>query len=1417
MKLHRSIVLGAVALLLGCSGLFAQTPTAEVTGTVLDASGAAVPKAAVKVTNVETNVVSEKDTNDTGAFTILNLLPGNYVLSVEKDGFKTVALPIFKLDVDQNLTESITMEVGSTSESVTVSASAVGQLIQRSTTDLGTIMDETAVREMPLNGRSFTQLLILQPGVNPVDTAQGNSAGSTGIGSADGGNIGIPKTTIYRPSVNGASSRSNIWYLDGVINTESTAGVIATPVIADTIQEFKMMSHIDDPGYGNVMGAVVNVATKAGTNSFHGDAWDFARSNIFDARNPFTGFCSPVTCPKDAAAVAAGTETSSQLSAKPVGPVGYSQNEYGGTLGGPIFKNKTFFFIGYEGWRYSTPSNSFTTDPTPNELAGDFSGLTSQCAIASSTNNPVASCGDISASSPALAELQGTVNKALTGVTPNQIMNPYAEFPGSAGCNPGLTTAATAGVSAECNVPGTAAGTKGLPVMVPFQCEASNPTIPLPLVSSTPNTPNYGVQTTLGTGTTAVPCNIIPAGLIDQNMVKVIQAYLGNVPQTCQFVPNYVFEVHNCFDARETQNDSNNMDARIDQHFGTKDTIFGRASMFWDNSPGVNTGTTSVTNSPYHTWNIGGSWDHIFTPNVILEVRGGVNSRPVQINPTNSLGYSPETSTFGQGLSSTQQGYLSQTQGFYIASLSGYASSIGNVGTELRANPESDIDGVLTWTHGKHDVKIGGSYLYENRLESNNYLQFNFSNTQTCPLTVASSNGAFTTASNFSCSLPTGGAIYSGFGNALASALLDLPSSFGANLPQFEEIHATMTTAGGFIQDSWHIKPKLTLNIGVRYDYDFPVTLLQGNGAGETINAFDYPESQYIIGAAETSAYTNGCGTPVVPPCVPGGLNSSNPVFNVTVGDATNGLKTYNTLNNITFTGGAQAGLQRIGDNFGPRVGLAWQLLPNTVLRVGAGLFYDTLGYREQYAENEMQGSTWPYTRGGLGGGNPNINVTYVGNTATGTNNQPICYTAAECGPYLGNPSGVTPGLIGTNPIGVTPTPWAQTGYTNAPHYSDPRSEQWNVQIERQLSSSMMISIAYVGSKTQRLDYCCSVNVPNGGPFCENYSTVFTCSTTPETQAAILESEDMPWVAPTGQHYDESTGYANYNAAEAQFQKRFSNGLETLAAFTWSRCFADTNGDFGVENGNETDPAEYYSNPSLAYGPCSNDIPIVFQWSAVYQLPFGRGEKWMNHGVLATAFGNWEASFAYLARSGQNFNPSWSGAGNVCTATVTTGCVPLTIAGYENVSGDPANLSSGSETGGTNITGYSRPDEIAGCSQPSSPSVTEWFNPTCYVSPASPSVGPGYGFGTVEIGGLKDMFWNNVDFDLMKNFKITESKVLQIRVEAFNVFNHMILGNPSDAINPKISGGAISYGTAGVISSIANTPRELQLAAKFTF
>ncbi|MGO9640909.1 MAG: TonB-dependent receptor domain-containing protein [Candidatus Acidiferrales bacterium] len=1258
---------------------------------MVDSSHAAVPDATVKVTEQSTNLVTEKDTNRDGAYTITNLLPGRYILTVEKQGFKTVALPTFSLDINQVITENIKLEVGQVTEVVHVSAA--GELLQQSTQELGTTIEESVITEMPLNGRNFTELEILQPGVTPISTAQNST-----VCSSDSCMIGIPGTLTYKVSINGQINRSVLYYLDGIINSDFRGSAYAYLPIADTIDEFKIQSHNSLAEYGGILGGVVNLATKGGTNNFHGSGWEFARSQIFDARNPFTGFCNVAQCP-----ALAQTLTPSQLSSTPVSPLGYSQNEYGGTFGGPVFKNKTFFYVAYEGWRYSKPTNGFTVDPTAQELAGDFSGQVTP-------------------------ELIGVVNSSKTGDTPDQLYNPFAES-GNSSAVPFYCVTGTTGI----------AGTAPTPMAL------VNP-------SAAFGTAGYGVQ--VGGG---VACNVLPPGLINTKIATIIKAYEGGQAAACAFTPNFASNVDNCLDSRPTTDDATNMDARIDQHFGTKDTLFGRASMFWDTDTSPVSGTTSISPTIFHAWNIGGAWDHAFTPNLIFEARGGVNSKPYQINATNTLGYAPEEAAGFSGLASSQ--------GFTIGP-AGYPG-FGNYGASLRGNPMTNVTGSLTWIHGRHNIKMGVEWWYENRLQSNLQAAFKSAAVNTCP---TNSSALFTCGT--------------GQGNGLASALLDLPSGYILSLPDYDEVRLRNTTWAGYIQDEWHVRTNLTIDFGLRYDFDPPVVNIANNG--QTFNALDLPAREYIIeGSATAPAYATGCASVVVPPCIPGGLasvpNSSSIVFSAT-----------------------QPVAKTIADNIGPRVGVAWQFAKNTVLRVGYGVFYDTVESRDQAAQNTFTGSIWPFTIGV----SVTSNVSPFGTTPTATN-FPICATAAACGSAAGYSNSSFSGLFGLTGAVVRPSPWANSFSANDPSYNDPRSQQWQVNIERQLSSSSMISIAYVGSKSNHLDYSGKGNAPLG-PFC---LTTTQCAS-PVSAAQAEATEYLPF-ATNAYTYSESTGISNYNSLQAQFQKRFSNGLETLVAYTWSKCLSTSSGLGSGENGFEGNVIENFFNASLAYGVCGYDTPQDFNWSVVYQLPFGRGERWLTHGPLSWVLGDWESNFSFLARSGQAFNPTWGGASNVCATSTSTNCVPTAIAGIAPTSNDPADLSN---PGGA-FSGYSRPSVLPGCNVTGGQNLLQWYNPACFVSPASPAVGPGYGFGNAPVGGLRTQGFTNVDFSLAKKIPIRENMSLQLRFEAFNVFNHMVLGEPGVSIAPSFSTstGAVSYGSAGVVSSIANTPRELQLAVKFNF
>src|SRR5499427_10370876 len=190
----------------------AQTATGEINGTVTDPNGAAVPGAAVKLINQATQTESETTTNQSGYFTFVNLKPAQYVLTVEIKGFKKSLTNAFSLGVSETVTKDVSLAVGEMSEVVEVAAGS--ELVQSSSSELGTVINERTVEDLPLNGRNFTQLLTLTPGVTPVSTSQNSS-----IGGVEG-NVGIPNPGFADPSLHGKQNRSKLYHINGIINTK---------------------------------------------------------------------------------------------------------------------------------------------------------------------------------------------------------------------------------------------------------------------------------------------------------------------------------------------------------------------------------------------------------------------------------------------------------------------------------------------------------------------------------------------------------------------------------------------------------------------------------------------------------------------------------------------------------------------------------------------------------------------------------------------------------------------------------------------------------------------------------------------------------------------------------------------------------------------------------------------------------------------------------------------------------------------------------------------------------------------------------------------------------------------------------------------------------------------------------------------
>ncbi len=312
--------------------LCAQQPTAQVTGLVMDATNAAVPGAAIEITNVNTGVSERTTSNTSGNYLFPVLNPGTYNITVSKAGFDQVTRTHIELVISQVARFDFTLQVGSTKQTIEVSAATPP--LETSTASLGQIIDTKPIEDLPLNGRNFLQLAKLATGVfNP----------KPGDRTAAGGGF----------VANGVRSQLNNFMLDGVDNNEkivdqqSSSPVVIQPSV-DALQEFKVETNNFSAQYGYSAGAVVNATIKSGTNQFHGDAFEFLRNDVFDARDYFA---SPA------------------LKKPPL-----RQNQFGGTLGGPIIRNKLFFFGSWEQTRTSNGTTQVLTVPTQAMKAGNFAG-----------------------------------------------------------------------------------------------------------------------------------------------------------------------------------------------------------------------------------------------------------------------------------------------------------------------------------------------------------------------------------------------------------------------------------------------------------------------------------------------------------------------------------------------------------------------------------------------------------------------------------------------------------------------------------------------------------------------------------------------------------------------------------------------------------------------------------------------------------------------------------------------------------------------------------------------------------------------------------------------------------------------------------------------------------------------------------
>ena len=324
------VALIAMGFALAVSRLTAQTTAAQITGRITDASGGVIVGARVVAANVGTGALRETVSNETGNYTVPLLEPGSYSLSVRKDGFRAAEREGVTLHVNQLARIDLVLPVGDVAEKIVVTADAA--LLEADQASLGTVVDNRKITDLPLNGRNPFDLAFLTPGAvayNRLPLAGNN----------------IPLSNL---SINGGPTMGNEILLDGIPDTSPQFNQFAIIPSIDAVQEFKVQTNNMSAEFGRTSGGVVNVSMRGGTNSYHGSLYEFVRNSAFDANNWFNN-----------------------ASAQKLPPFRY--NQFGGTFGGPIRKDKTFFFFNYEGTRRRTGRTFFFSVPTNEQRAGNFS------------------------------------------------------------------------------------------------------------------------------------------------------------------------------------------------------------------------------------------------------------------------------------------------------------------------------------------------------------------------------------------------------------------------------------------------------------------------------------------------------------------------------------------------------------------------------------------------------------------------------------------------------------------------------------------------------------------------------------------------------------------------------------------------------------------------------------------------------------------------------------------------------------------------------------------------------------------------------------------------------------------------------------------------------------------------------------
>jgi len=1229
MNRSSAVVLSRFALLVlvlfACTSVFAQVQNGVFTGTVTDPQGAAVVGAVVAINNQDTGVSTKATTNSSGVYTSQQLPVGNYKFNVESSGFKTATKSNVKLDVGTTARLDFKMSVGQATETIEVTSEAA--IVNTEDSKLTSNVSSQQIQNMPLNGRNVYDLMKLAPGSVNVD----------GVLSENGAD------TV----VNGVRENFNGFLLNGVSNKGLSGGFNSQP-IQDSVQEFQLLTLNMSAQYGNSAGAITNLVTKGGTNAFHGTGFFFYRDDAMDA-TPFF------------------------LNHSGDGKQPLSFKQFGATIGGPIVKDKLFFYGAWQGDRFLT-----TSTPTPGVVE---SSAFRTAAIAANPGSVAALLYSDFAPGNSSGSF-ATLDEYVTGANSPTGFTTYAEYM----CD-GLVGAPTAQRFA--NLFG---------------------------VSATDNFAAAGAAW----GTTCNPLAVTGAAAVRG---------LGFWDDAVNFGPDQA--EGNLFDGNEYS-------GRIDWNISNNDRLFGQfnwldsGDKFFAGPTALRGFTNPTTTSVPNTQIV---YTHVFSPAVVNEFKAGHSGFYQGINT--GLGGVPAV------------GFDDGTIGF--GSYNGYPQTFHeNIYTY------SDM---VSITKGKHNLKIGGE------------MRRNIENSE---FNVARPSYYFFDPLFFAADRPY---------NEAAG----VDPNFSAGINQGHLLsnvrHWRNKEYGFYFQDDWKVSPRLTLNLGIRYD------LYQRH------NELNNLATTFILGPGDN---------------IVEGMRSAN-VFAGQPGCDTPEQIAQSVMAGVCGPGGFAAA-ENLGNgdhnNWGPRVGFAWDIFGNgkTSLRGGYGVSYEGTLY------NPLSNSRWnpPY---------------YSFNSVTNDVASNIYGLPDNGAIFYGPQSGGAPSYTGSSdPLnnqgpdgqaqaigniggwnGVHPNTALLTGIVLPEGLRDPYVHNAFVSIQHEIMPRLVAEVNYVGTFGHRLFRAQHINRSAGGRL-----PAGTCITTQDVYARDICSNNVVGANGTGfvngnygtmRQWSNSVS-SNYHGLQASLKKTMSHGIAANLNYTWSKAI-DTGSTWhsGATSSNGTAGGEGYTTdleiPSADRSNAIFDVRhrLVFNWT--WDGPTLKDQN----GFVRAVFGNWSYNGVFSYQSGAHYSP-FNHLPRSLSALVPGACSAGTFDQNNcvNVGGD-YNLD--------RVTN-DRPNSTVTNFNPSNAQWADGWSDVADTIFSAPCLGC---IGTLGRNNFVGPSFIGSDMGLIKVIPITEQVKVQFRFDAFNIFNHTNFQLPgaNSAGNNRIA--VSTFGQAGGTFN----PRQLQLGLRLSF